>query len=141
MTAPISTGARRWTLVLPGVKPLSTNEVYGKHWAVTRRLVKPYKDAILQQAAGGRIPKLERFTVVLHYAPTTKRGAQIDFDNCHATLKPCVDALKKVGAIVDDNAARYTPSVPVIHPPTGKPGRLWLEVIDLTEPTMTTLED
>jgi Holliday junction resolvase RusA-like endonuclease len=114
------------------VKPLSTNEVYGKHWAVTRRLVKPFKDAVFLQARGGRIPLLERFTVVLHYAPTKKRDAQRDLDNLHATLKPCVDALKKAGVVVDDNAARYTPSAPIIHEPTGKPGRLWLVVTDLT---------
>lgn len=123
---------RSWTLDLPFEKPLSTNEVYGHHWAVVKRKVDPWKEAVGWLLTQQKIPRLDRFTVVLHFAPKTKRGQQRDLDNLHATLKPCVDTLKKFGVCIDDNAAHYTPSAPVIHSATGKPGRLWLVITDLT---------
>lgn len=33
--------------------------------------------------------------------------------------------------LVDDTTDRYVVSPPVIHPPTGEPGRLWLVVREL----------
>lgn len=123
---------RSWTIPLPFTEPLSTNQLRGKHWAVERRMTRPWKDAAIVLARRSRIPRLERFTVVLHFAPRTKRDEQRDLDNLHACLKPLVDGLKHAGAAVDDNAKRYTPTAPVIHPATGEPGRLWLVVIDLT---------
>ena len=120
-----------WTLPLPFTRPLSTNQVMGLHWAKSRRLTQPWRDAAYWLAIKHKIPKLGRFTVVLHYVPRKPGDAVRDLDNLTATTKPLVDGLVAAGVCVDDNANRYTPTTPVIHAASGEPGRLWLTVTDL----------
>lgn len=125
---------RSWTLALPFTAPLSANHLRGLHWGAARRLINPWRDSAIVLARKARIPRLERFTVVLHFAPRKAGQGVRDLDNCSAMLKPLVDGLIKAKVSVDDNAHHYTPTAPVIHPPTGEPGRLWLVVVDLTGP-------
>jgi crossover junction endodeoxyribonuclease RusA len=124
-----------WKLNLPLVVPLSANDPpptsRGARMGRSEK-VKAFRHAafVLAQKAG--IPRLERFTVVLHWQPPTNRRR--DVENYFPTLKPCVDGLVDAGVAPDDTPAYYVSSTPVLHPAVkGDPGRMWLIVIDLSE--------
>jgi hypothetical protein len=100
------------------------------------RTFKVWKDTAARMARAKNLPgtplggpQLAAFTVVLHYAPKTGGGP--DLANCEGCLKPLVDGLVQAGLAADDSKDYYHPSSPIIHPATGEPGRLWLDVIDL----------
>lgn len=122
--------AREWTLRLPFRTPLSLND--RGHWSTTYRVKKAWKDTAIVLARAQKIPRLERFTVVLHYAPRARRLR--DLDNLVASTKPLVDGLVIAGVCDGDDADRYVPTNPVLEPATGEPGRLWLVVRELLLP-------
>jgi hypothetical protein len=128
-------GRRTWTLLLPFTVPLSLNRVIGKNRWTARDLTQPWKDAAWALAKNARIPPLERFTVVLHHAPRRAGEGVRDYGNYEGTLKPLVDGLVLAKVAVDDNLNRYLPTDPVVHEPTGEPGRVWLVVVDLGDTT------
>ena len=118
---------REWTLPLPFVTPMSLNDRTG--WRKKQRLTKAWRDAAHVLARRERIPQLDRWTVVLHFAPRVHRDR--DLDNFAPTLKACADGVRDATGCKDDSA-HYTPTNPVIHPPTKEPNRFWLVVIDLS---------
>ncbi len=126
MTA--ATEQRQWALDLPFTRPMTLNHRHA-HWAAQRRAEAMWRNAAIVRARQAHIPHLEKFTVVLHYAPRDKRRR--DVDNLVVSLKHIVDGLVQAGVCVDDNHTRYVLSSPLIHEPTGRPGRLWIDVIDL----------
>ena len=84
--------------------------------------------ADLAKAAG--IPRLERFSAVLHYQPRDTRNR--DAMNLYGTHKHLVDGLVEGGVCVDDDVAHFVDLAPVIHPARKRePGRMWLVVTDL----------
>ena len=119
---------RSWVLPLPFTKPLSLND--RAHHMAHARLTKAWRDATIVLARKHKIPRLERFTVVLHYAP--RNPGRRDPDNLIAALKPCIDGMIAAGIADDDDHTRHHLTAPVIHPPTGEPGRLWLIIVDLS---------
>ena len=127
--SPEPTQPRTWTLRLPFRTPLSLNQLYRMHWRKRAAETRAWKDTAIVLARQQRIPTLERFTVVLHYAPT--RNNAPDLDNLTGSTKPLVDGLVIARVAADDTEDHYRPSSPIIHPSTGEPGRLWLDVIDL----------
>ena len=118
---------RTWTLRLPFNKPLSLND--RGHWARRAKETNAWRDATWAIAKNARIPRLEAFTVVMHYAPRT--AGRRDVDNLVLALKHCVDGIVLAGVCIDDDHTRYHLSSPVIHPSTGEPGRIWLDVIEV----------
>jgi crossover junction endodeoxyribonuclease RusA len=119
-----------WRLDLPIARPISLNGRYG-HWAAQRRDSNALRDAVTVLARAARIPRLERFTVELHYEPRDNRRR--DVDNLIPTLKHVVDGLVAAGVADDDDHTRYRLTSPVIHPAaaTRRP-RLWIVVLDLS---------
>jgi hypothetical protein len=123
--------AREWTIALPFTQPLSLNDRLS--WQKRHRLTAPWKDAATNLARHHKIPRLDRFTVVLHWAPRLERIR--DPENLTATLKVCVDGLVRAGVADGDDPRYYAPCAPIIHDATGEPSRLWLVVTDLSGTT------
>lgn len=125
--------AREWTLPLAFAKPLNMNDqpsisVGAMH--ARRKEVKAWRKHAKDLATVARIPRLERFTAVLHYQPRDNRRR--DTHNLSRALKPLVDGLIDAGVCVDDDTKHYCGTEPVIHGARkGEPGRLWLVVIDV----------
>jgi crossover junction endodeoxyribonuclease RusA len=120
---------RTWTLDLPyRTPPLSLNGARGNHYARARTVkqVRRLAGFLAQQA---RIPPLRRCSIELHYAPTDRRRR--DPHNLVATLKPIEDGIVDAGVVPDDTAEYVPPSTPVIDPPTGKAGRMYVVVREL----------
>ncbi len=118
----------RWSLELPFTTPMTLNHRH-RHWAQQRAAEQAWRQAAFVVARRAHLPRLEKFTVVLNYAPRDSRRR--DVDNLVVSLKHIVDGLVQAGVCVDDNHTRYVLSSPLIHEPTGRPGRLWIDVIDL----------
>ena len=77
--------------------------------------------------------ELDPSAIVLHYAPREHRDR--DLDNLMGYgLKACADGYRDCTGAVDTQD-HYLPSRPVIHLATGEPGRLWLVVTDIGEPS------
>lgn len=117
---------REWTVVLPFVTPMSLNDRSG--WRKRAGTVKVWRDAVHVLARRERIPRMDRWTVVLHLAPRVNRHR--DLDNLAPTLKACADGIRDATGC-QDHSAHYIPSNPVIHPATKEPNRFWLVVIEL----------
>lgn len=126
---------REWSLPLAFTKPLNLNDrpsisVGAMH--ARRREVKAWRKHAADLALAAGIPRLERFTAVLHYQPRDNRKR--DTHNLIRALKPLVDGLVDAGVCVDDDTEHYRGTEPVIHSArTREPGRLWLVVIDLSD--------
>jgi crossover junction endodeoxyribonuclease RusA len=130
------TAAREWTLNLAYTKPpMSLNDSppasRGGRIALSKR-----KASIRQHAADvarrAGIPRLERFSAVLHYQPRDNRSR--DAMNLYGTHKHLVDGLVEAGVCLDDDDAHFKDEAPVIHPARkGEPGRMWLVVRDLSD--------
>ena len=125
----IPEGARTWTIPLVGYMrpPLTLNS--RMHWRVKANLTADLRNTGVTYTRKLKIPPLDRFTAVLHYAPRDAR--ERDTENIAPSSKPVVDGMCWVHK-QPDSRDHYLPSMPVIHDPTGEPGRLWLEVIDLS---------
>jgi crossover junction endodeoxyribonuclease RusA len=120
---------REWTLDLPyTAPPLSLNGARGNHYAHARQVKQVRRQAafLAQQA---KIPPLARCTIELHYAPRDRRDR--DPHNLVATLKPIEDGIVDAGVVPKDTPEFVPPTTPVIDPPTGGPGRLYVVVREL----------
>lgn len=113
-----------WRLTLPLTAPLSLNS--RQHHMVKAREVAQVRRDVAVLARAAKIPALPRITVELHYAPRDNRRR--DALNLVATLKPCEDGLVDAGVVPDDTADFVIPTIPVIDPPTGSRGLLYLIV-------------
>lgn len=124
---------REWTLPLAFTKPLNMNDrpsisVGAMH--ARRREVKAWREHARDLARAQHLPRLDRFTAVLHYQPRDNRRR--DTHNLARAVKPLIDGLIDAGVCVDDDTVHFRSTEPVIHPARkGEPGRLWLVVIDL----------
>lgn len=136
--------APEWSLPLAFTKPLNMNDqpsisIGAMH--ARRKEVKAWRQHACDLARAHHVPRLERFTAVLHYQPRDNRRR--DTHNLGRALKPLVDGLIDAGVCIDDDTKHYAGTEPVIHDARkGEPGRLWLVVIDLghTPGTQTTLD-
>lgn len=132
-----------WILPLAYTKPpLSLNDdppaSKGGRIAKTKR-VRGVRQHARELAEAAHIPTLQRWTCVLNYRPRDNRAR--DAMNLYATFKPLVDGLVEAGVAAGDDRRYFVDTPPVIHDAiTGEPGRMWLEVIDLTEPQQPTEE-
>lgn len=122
----VATG-RTWTYDLPYTRPpLSLNQRL--HWAVKARLTAEVRHYGAIYARQQHIPKLDRYTFVLHWEPCQSRPR--DQDSPLATLKPLVDGYCDATKAVDTHD-HYVLSAPVIHDPNGRKGRMWVVVHEL----------
>ena len=69
--------------------------------------------------------------VVLHFRPSTKQRR--DADGLFPTLKVTQDALVITGILPDDSWVCVPSATCRIHPPTGQPAAMWLELAAITE--------
>ncbi len=121
---------RSWRIDLPWTKPpLSMNDSHGNRYARSRT-IRAVRQLARAQALRQKIPPLGRCTITLHYAPRDARRR--DPHNLVATLKPLEDGIVDAGVVPDDTPQYVPPSTPVIDPPTGTSGRLYLVVAEVT---------
>lgn len=121
---------RVYRLTLPWTSPpLSLNHRlnrydYARQVRNVRETTAWLAKAALRQ---GRLARLDRIRVELHYQPRDNR--ERDDDNPVATLKACVDGLVDAGVVAGDGRKWVRREMPIIHDATpGQPGRLWLEI-------------
>ena len=113
-----------WTLTLPTSRPLSMND--REHWRVKAQRVAEVREAVAYLARAEGIPQLKHPRVTLHYSPRDSRRR--DVENLVPTSKAAVDGLVHAGVLQDDDAAHFTPTMPVLCDPNGAKGRLWIVV-------------
>lgn len=111
-----------WTIDLPTSTPLNLND--REHWRVKAQRVAEVREAVAYLARAEGIPQLDHPRVTLHYSPRDNRRR--DVENLVPTSKAAVDGLVHAGVLCDDDAAHFTPTMPVLCDPNGKRGRLWL---------------
>ena len=119
--------ARIWQLELPMTKPLSMNS--RQHWRVKAKEVAAVRAMAHAAAQAAQVPTLERIAIELHYAPRDKRRR--DPLNLVATLKPVEDGLVDAHVVPDDTPEYVQPTMPVIDPPSGGAGRLYVIIREL----------
>jgi hypothetical protein len=122
---------------------------YNLNWSLNRwtkhEMSQTIVDTVMIRARNARIPKCERLTVQLHWAPGDDRSA--DSDNLAPSFKHACDALarpvRKTGKgpawkglhlVPDDKPEFMRKLEPVIHPGTGHKRLLWLRVCTCTTP-------
>ena len=115
---------RTWMFTLPMTTPLSLNS--RQHWRSKARDVAEVRAAAYARARAAHIPALPRIAVELHYAPRDRRRR--DALNLVATLKPIEDGIVDAGIVPDDTAEFVQPTMPVLDPPNGIHGRLYVIV-------------
>lgn len=118
---------REWTLELPMTKPLSLNG--REHYRVKAKQVAEVRRAAHLLARAARVPACGRISVELHYAPRDRRRR--DPLNLAATLKPVEDGIVDAKVVPDDTPEFVQPTMPVIDPPTGSAGRLYVVIREL----------
>lgn len=69
--------------------------------------------------------------VTLHFRPSTRQRR--DADGLFPTLKVCQDALVLAGVLPEDSWVTVPAATCRIHPPTGEPAAMWLELTAITE--------
>lgn len=121
---------RSWTLHLPMTRPLSLNDRQNR-WAHNRDVQQVKNDTILL-SRHHRVPRLQRASVVLHYAPPDRRRR--DALNLVATLKVVEDAIVAAGCLPDDCEPYLTPTMPVLDPPDPSRRTSRLHVVITADP-------
>lgn len=110
--------------------PLSGNRTRGNPHARAQEVKRAKADArwSIQQA---KVRPIVGAEITLHYRPATRQRR--DADNLAPTLKVCQDALVAEGVLPDDSWVCVPAATLRIHPPTGEPAHMWLELLVLTE--------
>ena len=80
-------------------KILSRNELDKMHWSKRHREREQWAVAIRFEGFGGRVPQADG---PMKINILSNRSRKLDYDNLVGGCKPILDALKKLGAIVDD---------------------------------------
>ena len=114
------------TIPLPWVKPPLTGNDRGhtRYSPFTR--IKGEAQAAIRAA---RPQPVAYASVTLHWL-IPNRGRR-DSDNLGATLKAVLDALVAEKVLPDDSWKHVPHSGCEIHPPTGEPAAMWVEIEDL----------
>ena len=89
------------TLTMPGEIILSANQRNTMHWATRHKLAKRIHTDLyyLYQASSNKAPEpLQRASVEI----LNNRARLLDPDNLVAGCKPYIDALVKIGVVIDD---------------------------------------
>lgn len=123
---------RTWTLELPaGLKLLSLNG--REHWAERARRSKTLKNAAWAMALAGKVPHLERASIVVEYRPPDRRRR--DADNPAPSAKACIDGIVAAGVLTDDACPQYVTEIRCTIGELYPCGRLVLHVTEeRTEP-------
>lgn len=115
---------------LPWLRPpLQANDRRG--WQAQHRARSITLDAARYAIRAVRPVPVDRAVVTLHYRVPDRRRR--DTDGPEPTKKVCIDALVLEGVLPDDSWQHVPQSSVRIHPPTGQPGALWLEIASLTQ--------
>jgi Holliday junction resolvase RusA-like endonuclease len=97
--------SRSWTITIPLERPpLTMNEWRNTHWAEKHRVRKDVHLFVAAFAPKSGLPKLGRCAIEIVWHP--KRGGRRDNDSLAAFGKDAIDALVRLGYLVDD-ASRY----------------------------------
>jgi hypothetical protein len=114
---------------LPWSKPpLTGNRTRGNPYARANEVKaakKQASDAILASYCRAVVGA----NVTLHFRPATKHRR--DADGLFPTLKVCLDALVVLSVIPDDSWVHVPSAGCRIHPPTGEPAAMWLELTNI----------
>lgn len=121
---------RSWMLEFPpGTPVLSLNDRL--HHMARHRLEKQLQNDSITLARHVKVPHCERIHVVLVLHP--KRRGRRDLDNLSATLKPCIDGIRRAGVVEDDDSSRVTFEIRVGEP-SPKGTRFDLIITDMGRP-------
>lgn len=92
-------GTRGWEFVLPH-QIRSGNWLIRAHWAKRRAIAKDLETMVWLAARGGQIKAADGFRYI-HIQRIG--GKELDYDNLVMGCKPLIDAIKRVGLLIDDN--------------------------------------
>lgn len=109
--------------------PITQNDRNDRRTGGARKIAAALDEACWAVRAANVAP-LAGAVVTLHWRIPDRRRR--DADNLAPTLKVCQDALVKESALPDDSWVSVPRSGCVIHPPTGEPAAMWLELTDTT---------
>ena len=112
-----------YRLDLPWPRP-PLNHNQRLHRMVEARIVAEVRRDIGWIAKAAKIPRAQRLTVQLHYAPG-RRGRQ-DGMNWTRTTKPAIDGIVDTGIVQDDDSEHVTELQPEIHYPPEPGPKCWL---------------
>lgn len=104
--------------------PLNANQRLG--YREKARIVAEVRRSVGFLAKYRQIPRCQRITVQLHYAPG-RRGKR-DPMNLTPASKPCIDGLVDAGIVIDDDSEHVHELPPEIHFPPEPGPRCWLTV-------------
>lgn len=114
-----------FTLEMPWKRP-PLNHNQRMHPVVKASVVAEIRRDVGWVAKAAKIPRAERITVQLHYAPG-RRGRR-DPMNITATSKPAIDGITDAGVVIDDDSEHVTELPPQIHWPPVPGPRCWITV-------------
>lgn len=122
--------ARSWTIVLPAGLPLLSLNGRIHHMERYRRS-QALKKAAWAMTLKGKVPRLERISVVVEYQPPDESRRR-DADNVPAASgKACVDGIVAAGVVPDDESPRYVAEIKNRVGPVYPKGRLVLYVTEV----------
>ena len=109
--------------------PLTGNRTRGNVYARANEVKVAKAQAVLAIRAA-RVKPIVGAEVTLHFRPKDKRRR--DADGLAPTLKVVLDALVAAGVLPDDSWVHVPAATCRIHPPTGEPAAMWLELTAIT---------
>lgn len=119
------------SIPLPWSKPpLTGNRVRGNPFARANE-VKAAKAEAYAAIRRANVRRVVGAEVTLHFRPATRHRR--DADGMFPTLKVVQDALVAAEVLPDDSWVHLPAATCRIHPPTGEPAAIWLELEVLTE--------
>jgi crossover junction endodeoxyribonuclease RusA len=128
--------AREWTLDLKRSRPMNLNE--RTHWRVKAIEVENLRRTAALACRAAKIPPLPKVEIELHYQPRDKRRR--DPQNIVPDRKAAEDGVVDAGVIPDDTPEFSVPLMPIIHPPNGSKGRVWLVIREVPPTVMEVLK-
>lgn len=118
------------TIPLPWDRPpLTGNRTRGNPYARANEVKVAKSEAYYAIRTEGVAP-IVGAEITLHLRPATKHRR--DADGMFPTLKVCQDALVATHVLPDDSWVCVPAATCRIHPPTGEPAAMWLELTAIT---------
>lgn len=119
------------TIPLPWTKPpLSQNDRDERNRGGSRK-IREAKEAAQLSIHAADVRPIVGAVVTLHYRVPNR--IRRDADNLAVVLKVCQDALVLEGVLPRDDWVHVPRSGCEIHPPSGEPAALWLELTEVVE--------